>query len=162
MAKLLEATNVTKVFGGGIFNKKRTVAVEDISLHMDADHPSITAIAGESGSGKTTLARLLLGIYEPTSGELRYAGKNISRMSREEKKRFRREVQAIFQDPFEVYNPFYKIDHVLYTPISKFKLAKSKSDATNRIEQALSAVGLRPEETLGRYAHELSAPLGRD
>ncbi|MER3486906.1 MAG: ABC transporter ATP-binding protein, partial [Chloroflexota bacterium] len=69
---------------------------------------------------------------------------------------FRREVQAIFQDPFAVYNPFYKVDHVLSVPIDKFKLARSSAEKRRLIEEALIAVGLRPEETLGRYPHQLS------
>ncbi len=62
----------------------------------------------------------------------------------------------IFQDPYEVYNPFYRVDHVLTTPVSKFKLAATKADARAVIEEALQAVGLRPEETLGRFPHQLS------
>jgi peptide/nickel transport system ATP-binding protein len=65
-------------------------------------------------------------------------------------------VQAIFQDPFGVYNSFYKVDHVLTTPIAKFKLAKSRQETRQLIEQALRSVGLRPEDTLGRYPHQLS------
>jgi peptide/nickel transport system ATP-binding protein len=65
-------------------------------------------------------------------------------------------VQAIFQDPYGVYNSFYKVDHVLTTPIAKFQMAKSKEETRKLIEQALVAVGLRPEETLGRFPHQLS------
>ncbi len=158
MTTLLEARHVTKLFGagGGFFSREKTVALEDFSLAISGDPPSITAIAGESGSGKTTLVRLLLGIISPTSGEILHKGKHLQRMSREEWRAFRREVQAIFQDPFEAYNPFYKIDHVLTTPIAKFRLAKSKAEARELIENALRGVGLRPEETLGRHPHELS------
>ena len=60
------------------------------------------------------------------------------------------------QDPYEVYNPFYKVDHVLTTPIEHFGLAKSKAEQRTMIEEALEAVGLRFEETLGRYPHQLS------
>ncbi len=79
---------------------------------------------GESGSGKTTLARLLLGVAAPTSGAVLYQGKDIrvanaGRSGRQ----FLRDVQVIFQDPYEVYNPFYTVDHVLEVPIRKFKLA---------------------------------------
>ena len=85
-----------------------------------------------------------------------YEGKNLKQMSGTEWHRFRREVQVIFQDPFEVYNPFYKVDHALTTPIDKFHLAESKRQRTELIGQALEAVGLRTEETLGRFPHELS------
>jgi peptide/nickel transport system ATP-binding protein len=69
---------------------------------------------------------------------------------------FRRDVQVIFQDPYEVYNPFYRVDHVLTTPVAKFKLASSKAAARALIAEVLQAVGLRPEETLGRFPHQLS------
>lgn len=156
MNALLELRDVTKVFGGGLFSKNRTTALEDLSLTLATDQPSITSIVGESGSGKTTLARLLLGMISPTKGNVFYKGKDVARMSRAERKEFRREVQPIFQDPFEVFNPFYKVDHVLKVPIAKFKLASSEGEEQNIISDALEMVGLRPDETLGRYPHQLS------
>ena len=156
MAALLEARHLTKVFGGGIFNRHRTLALSDFSLRVDADPPSITAIVGESGSGKTTLARLLLGVIAPTQGEVAYLGKPFQSMSNPERRAFGREVQVIFQDPYDVYNPFYKVDHVLEKPIKNFGLASSSRDARRLIFEALEAVGLRPEDTLGRYPHQLS------
>jgi len=156
MTPLLEARHVTKIFGGGLFQRNRTVALDDFSLRIDADPPMITAVVGESGSGKTTLARLLLGMTEPHSGEIRYLGNDLRALSRQEWRAFRRDVQVIFQDPYEVYNPFYKVDHVLSTPLVKFGLARSRSQARELIVEALQAVGLRPDETLGRYPHQLS------
>jgi peptide/nickel transport system ATP-binding protein len=156
MTALLEARNVTKVFGGGLFDRTRTVALEDFSMSIQADTPTITAIVGESGSGKTTLARLLLGITSPTTGTISYKGKNLRGISRAEMRQFLNDVQVIFQDPFEVYNPFYRVDHVLTTPIDYLGLAKSPEEKWRLIEQALETVGLRPEETLGRYPHQLS------
>lgn len=156
MSGLLELRNVTKVFGGGIFSKNRTTALEDLSFTLDTDQSSITSIVGESGSGKTTVARLLLGMIAPTKGHIFYKGNDVAEMSRVERKEFRREVQPIFQDPFEVFNPFYKVDHVLKVPISKFKLAGSAGEERSMINDALEMVGLRPDETLGRYPHQLS------
>jgi len=157
MTALLEACNVTKVFSsGGFFKRKETVALENVSLSIKESSPSITGVVGETGSGKTTLARLLLGFIAPTEGEVLYKGRDLQKMSRDERLEFRREVQVIFQDPFEVYNPFYKVDHVLTTPVTKFHLARSKSEARKLIEHALQAIGLQPEETLGRYPHQLS------
>ena len=68
MTALLEARRVSKVFGSGVFHKQRTAALEDFSLAIADDPPSITAIVGESGSGKTTLARLLLGLVDAERG----------------------------------------------------------------------------------------------
>jgi peptide/nickel transport system ATP-binding protein len=152
----MELRNVSKVYGGALFNKKTTVALNDLSLTIEESAPKILAIVGESGSGKTTTASLLLGFISPTTGSVLYQGKNLSKLSRVERMQFRREVQAVFQDPFAVYNPFYTVDHVLEMPIKRFKLATSKAEMRSMIETALSAVGLRPEETLGRYPHQLS------
>ncbi|HET7095059.1 MAG TPA: ABC transporter ATP-binding protein [Thermomicrobiales bacterium] len=157
MAALLEARHVTKIFGGGRFAKKQgTVALDDFSFRIDAEPPAITAVVGESGSGKTTLARLLLGLAAPTSGEVLYRGTDLRRLAGEERRRFLRDVQVIFQDPYEVYNPFYKVDHVLKTPIEKFHLAKTPAETRKLIDETLNAVGLRPDETLGRHPHQLS------
>ena len=155
MTPLLEVRHVTKEFGGAL-GRERTVALEDFSLAIDADTPSITAIVGESGSGKTTLARLLLGLVAPTRGKVLYNGRELDRLAATDRRTFRRDVQAIFQDPYEVYNPFYRVDHVLAMPVRKFALAKSKAERRHLIEEALRAVGLRPEEILGRFPHQLS------
>jgi len=156
MTALLEARGITKVFGGGLFDKRKTVALENFSLAIEPQPPSILAVVGESGSGKTTLARLLLGLVTPTEGGVLYQGTNLKSLSSAQRKQFLRDVQVIFQDPYEVYNPFYHVEHVLETPISKFGLARSKSEGRALMEETLRAVGLRPEETLGRYPHQLS------
>jgi peptide/nickel transport system ATP-binding protein len=155
---LLEVRNVTKTYGGRAFLQTTavTVALQDFSLTLAADQPRIVAIAGESGSGKTTAARLVLGFHTPTIGEIVYRGKSLAAMSAEESRTYRREVQAVMQDPYEVYNPFYKVDHVFNVVVRKFKLASSADQARRMIEVALEFVGLRPAETLGRYPHQLS------
>ena len=157
MTALIEARHVTKVFGGGLFNRdSRLVALDDLSLAIEETPPTITAIVGESGSGKTTLARLLLGLTEPTSGQVCYRGVDLQRLGRAQRHQFLRDVQVIFQDPYEVYNPFYRVDHVLEEAVTNFRLAKSKAQGRELIEETLISVGLRPEETLGRYPHQLS------
>ena len=89
MTALLEARHVTKVFGGGVFDRKSlNVALEDFSLTIQSEPPSITAVVGESGSGKTTLARLLLGLAAPTTGEVLYEGTNLTRMTGHQRRRF--------------------------------------------------------------------------
>jgi len=156
MTAILELRNATKIYSSGLINKRVTVALDQVTFAIEGENPMITAIAGESGSGKTTMGMLMLGFLEPTDGHIFYDGRDLWKSSKEEWIRFRREVQAIFQDPFEVYNPFYKVDHVLTVPIEKFKLANSKQEARSKMEEALEAVGLRPGETLGRYPHQLS------
>jgi peptide/nickel transport system ATP-binding protein len=156
MTALLEARHATKVFGQGLLQKHRLVALEDFSLSISSGQPTITGVVGESGSGKTTMARLLLGLEALTQGDVLYDGKDLRRLSRAEWRTFRRDVQAIFQDPFGVYNSFYRVDHVLTTPIAKFHLAGSPSESRRLMEEVLQAVGLRSEETLGRFPHQLS------
>ncbi|HXC92183.1 MAG TPA: ABC transporter ATP-binding protein [Stellaceae bacterium] len=156
MTPLLELRGVSKHFAGGILGRDRKLALDRFSFAIDPALPGITAVVGESGSGKTTLARLLLGLIEPTEGEVRYRGRPLPGLSGSQRREFRREVQAIFQDPYEVYNPFYRVDHVLATPVRKFRLAATRADRRRLVEEALRAVGLRPEEILGRYPHQLS------
>lgn len=158
MSIILKADKLTKRFKirGNIFKPQFQTALENFSFTMYDDRPVITAIAGESGSGKTTLARLLLGFITPTTGSMLYQGKNLAGLSAAELKQYRTDVQAVFQDPFQVYNPFYKVDHILTTPVAKFGLASSRADADALIRMTLEKVGLRPDETLGRFPHQLS------
>jgi oligopeptide/dipeptide ABC transporter ATP-binding protein len=154
---LLELRAVSKVYGGGFLKKRESVvALDGVSFTLGDDRPTITAIAGESGSGKTTLAHLLLGHISPTSGHVLYRGRDVTTMRGSERLQFRREIQPIFQDPFAAFNPFYRVDHVLTTPIDRFGLANDGRPARHLIDEALELVGLRPAETLGRYPHQLS------
>lgn len=154
--RLLEVRNLTKVFGGGLGRRHQTVALEDFSLTLYDDKPMITAIAGESGSGKTTLARLILDFIKPTSGEIRWQGRDLHKMSKKELLFYRRQCQAVFQDPYAAFNPFYRVDHVFHMAIAEFNLARSKAEAAEIVDDALRVVGLRPQEILGKYPHQLS------
>lgn len=156
MATLLEMRAVTKIFGAGLIKRRRVTALRNFTLRIDTDRPSITGVVGESGSGKSTMARLLLGLEAPTHGTVYYRGKDLEKLDRTQQLAFRQEVQAVFQDPFESFNSLYRVDRMLETPIRKFKLASSATEMRRLIVQALESVGLRPEETLGRFPHELS------
>jgi peptide/nickel transport system ATP-binding protein len=156
MTNLLELRSVLKVYERGVISSRATVALQYMSLTLPEDEPTIIAVAGESGSGKTTLAMLILGFIAPTTGEIVYRGKNIASLYGKERMAYRREVQAVFQDPFAIFNPIYTVDHLLIVPIRKFGMAKSRSEARMKIDEALAAVGLRPEDVLGRFPHQLS------
>ncbi len=156
MTELLEFKNVTKVYSSGLISKTSTTALNNVSFKLAQDDPTIMTVAGESGSGKTTLAMLLLGFIPATEGQILYKGKDINDLRGAERMTFRREVQAVFQDPFAVFNPFYKVDHLLSVPIKKFKLANSKSEMKDKMVEALTAVGLHPQDILGRFPHQLS------
>ena len=156
-ASLLELRNVTQIFSSGPFwNRDHNYAVNDVSFTLSEKPALITAVAGESGSGKTTLGRIMLGFQRPTLGQVLYMGNDVGAMNSQERKQYRRQVQAIFQDPFSVYNPFYKVDHIFTVAIARYRLASSGDEARHMIEEAISGVGLRPSETLGRYPHQLS------
>lgn len=148
-APLIELDGVAKRYG-------ETVALDRLSLRLDADRAPIVAVAGESGSGKTTLASLLLGFVEPSEGEIRYGGEKLAKLSPAARRAYRREVQAVFQDPFAVYNPFYRVDHALTEPLRLFGLARSAREARAQVVEACERVGLHPEDTLGRFPHQLS------
>jgi peptide/nickel transport system ATP-binding protein len=152
---LIEVKNVTKIFSSkGIFRRISVKAVDNVSFAIPKNRVTITTLAGESGSGKSTMARLLLGLETPTSGEMLYKGININKMSKKEMFSYRRAVQAIFQDPYGSYNPFYTVKHTLSVPIKKFKLI-ARGEEGKLVEEALEAVHINPE-TIDKFPHELS------
>ena len=151
MRDLLVVEDLQQIFGG----RTRTTAVDGVSFRIPAE-PTIVSLVGESGSGKSTIARIILGLLQPTAGRVFYEGTDIFTRDRKWVRNFRSEVQAVFQDPYSVYNPVYKAERVLKLVIRKFGLAKSKAEAQALMEEALRAVDLRPEEVLGRHPHQLS------
>ncbi len=151
MPDLLLVENLRQIFGG----RNQTVAVDDVSFRIPAE-PTIVNLVGESGSGKSTIARIILGLLHPTAGRVLYEGADIFTRDRKWQRKFRGEVQAVFQDPYSVYNPVYKAERVLRLVIRKFGLAKSSAEAQTLMEEALRAVDLRPEEVLDRHPHQLS------
>lgn len=153
---LIEARRVTKVFGSGIGGSRQTTALDDVSLTIPAREPLLAAVAGESGSGKTTLVWHLMGMMRPTGGQVLYRGRDLVARRRGDRVQFHRDVQAVFQDPFDAYNPFYRVDHVLRVPVQRLRLAPDRRQGELKIREALERVGLRPDDTLGRFPHQLS------
>ncbi|MGV2901337.1 ABC transporter ATP-binding protein [Microbacterium sp. AGC62] len=148
---IVEIENLTKVYpvrGRG----EDFVAVDDVSLAIPRGET--VAIVGESGSGKTTTARMLLKVIEPTSGLIRYEGKDIASLSRAETKEFRQQVQPIFQDPYSSLNPMFTIERLIAEPLDFYKRGSS-ADRRTRVRQLLDDVAL-PQSMLRRYPSELS------
>jgi len=153
---LLELDDVTIEFGDVGPHGDGTVAVDRVSLAIDESPPRILNVAGESGSGKTTAARALLGLQRPTAGRALWRGRDIYALDKRGLTAFRREVQVVFQDPYGIFNPYYKIDRVFNMAINSFGLASSRAEHKDLVEEALRAVNLRPPDVLGRYPHQLS------
>ncbi|NEA30465.1 ABC transporter ATP-binding protein [Streptomyces sp. SID13031] len=131
-------------------------AVEDASFRLDAHPPQVVSLVGQSGSGKSTIARNILGLQKPTAGSITYGGKDIFKLNRAEYDEYRRNVQPVFQDPYSIFNPFYRVDRVLWKAVKKFQLASTREAGLALIEESLEAVSLDPGRVLGRYPHQLS------
>jgi peptide/nickel transport system ATP-binding protein len=154
---ILQIKKATKTFGGGFLDSNPPlVALKDFSLDIYEEPARITTIAGESGSGKSTLVNAILGFLPLTSGQILYKGIDIYGMNRQQKLAYRKEVQAIFQDPYEVYNPFWRVHHIFDLVVRRFGLAHTKQDARDAVEDALNLVGLRGDEILEKHPHQLS------
>ena len=158
MTALLNVRNVSKRFAmGGLLSRKSVDAVQDASLSLSAETPEIFTIIGESGSGKTTLARMILGLEPPTSGEISFRGRTVShRVSRAERLDFMANVQPVFQNPFEAFNPLKRIDRYLESTASRFLKLTQRDDLDAAMDGALQKVGLSLAEVQGRYPHEMS------
>lgn len=156
--KLLDVDQVTVSFRiGGLITGGNLIAVNNVSFSLYADQPEIFAIAGESGSGKTTLANVLLRDLDPTKGKVRFQGRDISTMkSRHDFKAFMSDVQPVFQNPFETFNPLRHVQEYLYETALQFGMAQNRKQATPVVDAALKQVGLSLAEVSRRYPHELS------
>jgi peptide/nickel transport system ATP-binding protein len=152
MEKVLEVKNLTKVYSiGSVFSKVKITAVDNISFYINK--AEIFTLAGESGCGKTTTAKMILGFEEPTSGDIIIEDKSIQKNKSQD---FRKKVQAVFQNPFESFNPLLTIDDIFFETVYNYKMAENKSQAEEIINDKLKAVGLSFDEINGRYPTELS------
>lgn len=153
---LISASGLTKDFGsaGGFLKAKgRPVrAVADVSV--DIGQGEVLGVVGESGSGKSTLGRLLLRLIEPTSGEIRFDGQDLSGMPLRDLRRFRRNMQMIFQDPYASLNPRMTIGDTL-TESLRLHRGLARSEAEDAAASLLGQVGLTAEH-LRRYPRAFS------
>ncbi|MBO1770348.1 ABC transporter ATP-binding protein [Agrococcus sp. TF02-05] len=148
---IVEFENVTKEFH--VRGRREPFkAVDDVSLSVPRG--KTVSIVGESGSGKTTTARMLLKAFEPTSGTIRFEGKDVFALSREEQKQFRQRVQPVFQDPYSSLNPMFTIERIIEEPLS-FYGKGSKREREQRVRELLDQVSL-PTDMARRYPSELS------
>ena len=130
-------------------------AVDGISFNINKGE--IFGLVGESGCGKTTTGRTILRLIEPTDGEVLFDKADITKIDKDEIKRYRREMQIIFQDPFESLNPKMTIHDLVNEPIKIHGIGRTEKERHELIFEALREVQLTPpEEFLFRYPHELS------
>ena len=153
---ILEVSDLTKHFPvrHGLFGRQEHVVRAVDQVNFTLEYVQTLAVVGESGCGKTTLARMLLKLLTPTSGTVQIEGNDIGTMSKAEIRHFRTSVQAVFQDPWASLSPRMRVyDIVAETLVINDNL--TRGELTRRVDEALFAVGLRPDQAK-YYPHEFS------
>lgn len=153
---VLSVKNLVKrfVIKGGLFSREvaSVQAVSDVSFEIQKGET--LGLVGESGCGKSTLGRCILRLIEPTSGEVRFKGQEITQLGTAELRKLRRQMQMIFQDPYSSLDPRMTVEAILNEPLQIHRMG-TKLDRKQRIFKLLDLCGLR-REALGRYPHEFS------
>lgn len=148
---ILKLDKLTKIYTSGLIRTSSVVGAKNVSF--DIKRGEIVSLVGESGSGKTTTARMILRLIEPSSGRIFLHGKDAFLYKKLD---YYRKIQPIFQDPYSAYNLFYKIDRVMDKAFNLHGDNPSRSERGEILNSVLRSIGLRPEEVLGRYPHQLS------
>ncbi len=149
MDAMLELTDITKHYP----TKHGLVrAVERVSLRVE---PRTTmALVGESGCGKTTIAKMILQLEQPTSGTIRFEGRDIAAMDRASLRAYRRQVMAVFQDPYSSLNPRLRVGTIIAEPVLAHE-KKSRAELDKIVAEVLDVVGM-PASAARLYPHEFS------
>ena len=153
---IIEARNAVRHFvvRTGLLNSRAAgvvKAVDDVSF---AIHEGETfALVGESGCGKSTIANLILKLLDPSSGEILYRGSSLAEMTPQETRNYRRNVQAVLQDPYGALNPRMRVGHIIGEPLEVHGVPKSERD--ERVVEALRSVGLQTTAQ-SQFPHEFS------
>jgi oligopeptide/dipeptide ABC transporter ATP-binding protein len=154
---LLRVRGLTKHFpvrGKGLFSKSSTTVRAVDGVDFDLQAGKTLALVGESGCGKTTTGRLVLRMIEPTSGEVEFEGRDLLKLSAEEMRLERQQMQIVFQDPYGSLDPRMTVSQILEEPLQIHQRG-NRSERAKRVLELLDVVGLR-KEYAQRYPHEFS------
>jgi oligopeptide/dipeptide ABC transporter ATP-binding protein len=155
---ILQVRGLVKYFPltRGIVFKKQVGAVKAVDgISFDLYAGETLGIVGESGCGKSTVARLLMNLEQPTAGEIRYKGEDITRLSGRALKAVRRNIQMVFQDPYTSLNPRMTVGDIIGEPFEIHPEVAPRGDRRRRVQELLDVVGLNPEY-INRYPHQFS------
>ena len=155
---LLRTESLTRHFKvGKLISRRQSLhAVDDVSFEIGRGE--IVALVGESGSGKSTIARLLARVYKPTSGEIYFEGKPVSRLrSRRARLEYSSNVPMVFQDPYSSINPAYRVSHGIRRGIRLHRRELERAGRRVEVDRVLEEVGLVPPgKMIAKFPHELS------
>jgi oligopeptide transport system ATP-binding protein len=154
---LLRVSNLTKAFPltGGLLGRQAgsVHAVDGVDFHIDRSET--LGLVGESGCGKSTTGRCVLRLTEPSSGEIRFEGKDVRSLNAGELRLLRRDIQIIFQDPYASLNPRMSVGAIVGEALTIHQLTKTRRQFEERVVSLLETVGLQADH-MGRHPHEFS------
>jgi oligopeptide/dipeptide ABC transporter ATP-binding protein len=159
MSALLSARNLRRYFPlkKRLFSGERSQQVRAVDgIDLDLAENETVALVGESGSGKTTFGLMLLGLADPTSGTITWSGRPLADISKEERQRFRRDVQVVFQDPYGSLNPRMTVRSIIGRPL-RLHAVVPPAEIDQEVARLLEIVGLTPAHAyIDRFPHEFS------